>query len=156
MSVEVVKMNGAELKKLRERADIAEADMPKRLKCSPGSYYNYIREPEKEIPAKVEAAIDADQELVRIKNEILSGISQKDLVTVAIQQQGDLVASMKKLLEVVSTILVKQDNNAEDLKKDKEILIRNNDAVIKNNDALLEFLNLAKKEGEFVYQKKSA
>lgn len=149
MSAEQIKMNGAELKRVKERAGIEEADIQKRLNCSPGSYYNYIRKPTEPIPEKVEAAIDKDSELARIKNEVINGTNQLEVVTTAMKQYGDLAGSMQKMLEVVTVLLTKQDSKYDDLKK-------NNDAVIRSNDVLMEFLSIAKKEGEFAYHKKTA
>lgn len=152
MSAEQIHMTGAELKRVKEKAGIEESDIEKRLGIKPPTYYNYTNKKnrEKPIPLDVEERVQKDPEMAEIMNrELTPKTNQMELVVTAMQRYGDLTDSLKKMVDVVTILLTKQDSKYDDLK-------RNNDAIIRTNETLAEFLSLAKKEGEFVYHKKTA
>lgn len=147
MSVEIVKMSGDELKKVWKRSGLSDEDIRPRLGISRSTFYNIIKEAE--IPDEVEVRVDTDPELSKWKNaELARPKNDQVAVSEAMRVYGELAGSIKATLEVVTQMLLKQESKYDNL-------ARNNEAILKNNSTVLEFLDIAKKEGEFHYTKKA-
>lgn len=147
MSVEIVKMSGDELKKVWKRSGLSDEDIRPRLGISRSTFYNIIKEAE--IPDEVEVRVDTDPELSKWKNaELARPKNDQVAVSEAMRVYGELAGSIKATLEVVTQMLLKQESKYDNL-------ARNNEAILKNNSTVLEFLDIAKKEGEFRYTKKA-
>lgn len=152
MSVEVIRMTGAELKKVWKRAGLNEEHLKERLDISKSSWYDMVNKKANEpIPDHIEARVSKDQDLIKWINLELSGPPQNQVVMVekALNIYEKMAGAMQRTLDTIEKVIASQAALLEKQEGKYDNLARNNAAV-------LDMLDAAKKEGEFHYTKRSA
>lgn len=121
MSIELIRMTGAELKRVKERAGLKEEDLKPRLGLSPSAYYALVTEEnkDKEIPDKVEARITADETLSRWANLELAPKQDKyESLEKAINTYGETVMFIRDMMTFMKDIIASNERKFDTLEKD--------------------------------------
>lgn len=122
MSVELIRMTGAELKRIKERAGLKEDALKTRLGLSPSAYYALTNDEnkDKEIPDKVEARVTADKELSKWANLEIVGVrgDKYESLEKAISTYGETVLFIRDMMGFMKDLMASNEKKYDTLEKD--------------------------------------